>query len=78
MGDSMSTVYMLSHSTWTDGIILRYATDEAGLVRIALEYYYGDHGQAHVEVNMDEMEVRISVGGILENVFSIFTVEGVE
>ncbi len=74
----MNTIYMLSRSTWTDGIILQYATDNAGLEQLAREYFMGDQGEAHVEVNMDEMEVRISVGGIVESVFHIFTVEEVE
>jgi len=74
----MNTLYMLSHSTWTDGIILKYATDEADLAAIARDYYYGDQGEAHVEVDMDELEVRISKNGQVETVFHIFTVEGVE
>ena len=74
----MSTIYMLSRSTWTDGIILQYATDDAGLEAIARDYHGGDQGQACVEVDMDEMEVRISQNGQVGDVFHIFTVEGVE
>ena len=74
----MNPIYLLSHSTWTDGLILKYATDEAGLAVIARDYYYGDQGEAHVEVNMAEGEVRISVGGLVETVFHIFTARGVE
>ena len=74
----MNTIYMLSRCTWTDGIILKYATDAAGLEAIARDYYYGDQGQAHIEVDMDELEVRISKNGQVEDVFHIFTVEGIE
>jgi len=74
----MNTIYMLSRCTWTDGLILQYATDEAGLERIARDYHSGDQSEAHVEVNMVEREVQISVGGLVTNMFHIFEVEGIE
>ena len=74
----MNTIYMLSRPNWNERFIPMYATSNAGLEKIAREYYHGDQGQAHVEVNMVEMEVRISKGGLVEDVFHIFTVEGID
>jgi len=71
----MHTIYMLSHCLWTDGLILRYATDEAGLERIARDNYYGDQDNAHVEINMDDGEVQIISCGVIVSGFHIFEVE---
>jgi hypothetical protein len=70
-------IYMLSHSTWTDGIILRYATDEAGLKAIALGQSYIGR-DVRVEIDWEETELRVFEDDDLVAMYYIFSVGKVE
>ena len=71
-------IYMLSYATYTDGLILTYATDEAGLKKIALDNCHLDTDKMFVEVDWENDEVDIvESDGYLISRYYIYTVDEV-
>jgi hypothetical protein len=73
----MNKIYLLSGSEYTDDLISsEFATDEAGLKRIAAKYLEGNPEDVTFEVDMfEETVTAVDADGDIIFTFHIYTAE---